>query len=113
MSGINRQVALRRAVRATGSRSDSVRSGSVMVCTPPTFPCKILKIRHLGSDPNCKILKAKGLFCKIFKTNDLCGVFVPRGHNPEARGFCLFYVYFTMPVKLWTGWTRVLVRTVN
>ena len=28
------------------------------------------------------------------------GVLVPRGHNPGARGFCLFYVYFTMRVKL-------------
>jgi hypothetical protein len=52
---------------------------------------------------DCKIIKTKELICKIFKTNDLAGVFVPRGHNPGARGFCLFYVYFTMRVKLLDG----------
>src|ERR1035437_9893491 len=99
MSGINLQVALRRAERAIGSAFVGGSTAFIGYPPPPCFSPKIFKTRHLGADLNCKIFKTKGLIFKIFKTNDLGGVFVPRGHNPEARGFCLFYVYFTTRVK--------------
>src|ERR1035437_1235124 len=99
MSGINLQVALRRAERAIGSAFVGGSTAFIGYPPPPCFSPKSSKTRHLGADLNCKIFKTKGLIFKIFKTNDLGGVFVPRGHNPEARGFCLFYVYYTGCVK--------------
>ena len=37
-----------------------------------------------------KIFKTKGIFCKIFKTLELCLFGALGRHKPEAGGFCLY-----------------------
>jgi hypothetical protein len=51
--------------------------------------CMIFQTNGLPVYRNRKILKTKGIICKIFKTQELRFLWRSGRHNPEAGGFCL------------------------
>ena len=52
--------------------------------------CMIFQTNHLPAIEFCKILKAKEMICKIFKTQELWILWSFGRHKPEAGGFCLY-----------------------
>src|ERR1035437_6718001 len=52
--------------------------------------CIIFQTNHFPATQICKILKAKEIICKIFKTLELWFLWSLGRHKPEAGGFCLY-----------------------